>query len=149
MQNGLGFTGPPLRPLRPGFVRDWYGYVAAVTFTALNQRLPATIQLDGSADFELTQIACSTAEATQPAIMALLNIKDSATGYSLLSGQVPVEQIATTLTRVRTLDATHVFRSNASISLDVTNQGAATQTLYITLYGFKHWQIQNTPAAIA
>jgi len=143
---GLGFYGPPLRPLPEGMVRDWFAFTTNVTFTATNQRLTVTIQLDGSAPFELCEVAAQQDQTTQPQIMALLTIKDTTTGYSLLNDQAPVESFATTNVRSNPLNATHVFRSNASIQLDVTNQGASTQRLFVTLKGFKWWNKANTPA---
>lgn len=149
MSGSLGYYGPPLRALPAGIMRDWFAYTTNITFTALNQRQPLTIQLDGSADFELCQVSAQTTDTPQPQIMALCNVKDTTTGYSLLNDQAPIESISTTLARVSPLDATHVFRSNASIQLDLTNKGSATQQLYITLRGFKWWNRGNTPAGAA
>lgn len=142
----LGYSGPPLRSLPQGIVRDWFAYTANFICTAVQQRFPVTIQLDGSADFELCQVIVQSTDSPQPQIMCILNIKDTTTGYSLLSDQAPAESIGTTLARVRALDATHLFRSNASIVLDVTNFGTAGQRLFFTLSGFKWWPMQNNPA---
>lgn len=142
----MEFSGPPLRPLPAGFVRDFFAYTVNVLFTGAGQRVPVTLQLDGSADFEMVEVSASTTETPAPPVMALVNIKDTATGYSLFNDQVPVDHFATTLVRRIQLTATHLFRSNASIQFDVTNQGAATPRLFLTLKGFKWWQVANSPA---
>jgi len=137
------YFGPPLRPLGPGQVRDWFFYATSVTFTATGQVRPATIVLDGTAPFELTEVAVSSVDTGAPTVqlanvMAGVEIKDTAVGYTLGNVSTPVDHFATTQQRAKPLNATHIFRSNATIQLTVTNLGIGAQQVFITLLGFKH-----------
>jgi hypothetical protein len=133
----LGYSGPPLLPLAPGQYRETFQYTTNITFSGANQRSPLTIQLDGSAVFEMVSVAVSSTDTPQPNVMALVSIKDSSTGYSLMSDQIPIEHFAATSVRVKYLAATYRFPSNGTIQLDVTNQGSGGQRIFITLQGFK------------
>jgi len=135
--SGMGYSGPPLLPLNPGEYRESFQYTNNITFTATPQRLPLTIQLDGSADFELVSVAVQSTDTPAPPIMCLVSIKDSSTGYAIMNDQVPVESFATTNVRTQQLSATYRFPSNGTIQFDITNQGSAAQRVFLTLQGFK------------
>jgi len=133
----LGYSGPALLPLQAGQYREFFCYVNNITFSSTNQRTPLTIQFDGSAVFELTQLAFQSTDSPTPAVSCLVSIKDSSTGYSLMNDQVPAESIATTNVRVNWLTATYRFPSNGTAVFDLTNQGSAGQRIFITMRGFK------------
>lgn len=120
-----------------GMVRDFFVYPTSVTFTALNQRTQITINVDADAPFVLVKMMYAAPGTPGALGGCLISIRDSGSGRTIFKNQTPVISIMGTGSLPFILPWVHVFPRNGTIELDVTNTGAATDTIYFTLAGYK------------
>jgi hypothetical protein len=139
-----GILAPPRQPLRlpplagrfAGLRRDWFIYGTSVTYTGTGQTKTATINIDGTAPFELHSVQFATADTA--AIPALIKWSDNTNSLGLMSDfSVPVNTVAGTGQEPHYLVVPYVFDANAVVNFVITNNGGATQTLFITFSGAK------------
>jgi hypothetical protein len=129
-------------------IRDWFTYTKSFTFTATNQVLPDTIPIQADADFVLVKIMHTSSDSTNPqtpvAGGALITMKDQADGRDLMDGAVPLDSISGRGQLPFILPYPHRFKRNNSIAITLTNKGQATQTITLSLSGYKTWPIRKS-----
>jgi hypothetical protein len=130
--------------LETGLLRDWFQYSVSVTFTATNQRLPLTINLQSDADYVIVKLMADSSDDAGPGSTtrpvrggALVNVTDQGSQRQLFDQQQPLSSTFGTAQRPFILPMVHRCPRNGTIILDVTNQGTATQRIDFVLGGYK------------
>jgi hypothetical protein len=119
-------------------VKDFFVYFADVTFTAVNQRVPATINVQADADFILVKIMSTSTDSPLDAQGgALMQITDQGSQRNLFDNQVPLASVTGSGQRPFILPWVHRFPRQGSIGLDLTNTGTNTNRIRLTFAGFK------------
>lgn len=139
-----GLLSPPRQPLRlapltgryAGLRRDWFQYGTSVTFTGTGQTLTRTINIDGTAPFELHSVQFATADTA--AIAAFVKWSDNTNALGIMADfSVPISTVAGTGAQPHYLVVPYVFDANAIVNFVFTNNGGATQSLFVTFSGAK------------
>jgi hypothetical protein len=140
IEQALATTGPvsQLTAMQrdPG---DFIVYGVQVTFTAVNQLQPATINIDQDGDFIWMLAMYSHTDTTSPQVNggSLITVSDQGSGRQLIKRPVPIADVFGTAQRPFILPYYHRFARSGSIDIQLTNQGIAAQVVRLTFAGTK------------